>query len=703
MVDINTLLSQRRSTRDRDKLAQIDKKIRQQLKKQDVKGFNTAKITNDGVFIRENSFGQTESVDPRVALNQERIKKTTRSVPLQSKPSEELAFSRPPANATNALTGRPVFVAPASIQAKETPQRLYTPISESEKKIQQAQNNPARIDPVEMDKFQRAELKLTMFANKQKPNVVGGALAFGSGVAISYVQTAKFGKELFTNPITTIKNTGIGLVSAAKNPVQTVRTVVGDVKNPFNVGKIAGDVSQFQIGRIVKGTSNIGQNVVVRTGTKFVPSESVFDEVVLTGKQTFPTSRNIKESLIKFNKKTNGQIIVQTSSPAKIKGNVAGSGRKGAVGLEDTGIYVTPKGKGSPAFLRTTPIDAPSYSFSLNPFKGTFQTPTVTEFTVRGVKRLPKSVLSQRGFEGVRKFQKSSSKSGFAFITKRSEIGQGTIPRQKFVAPKDFTEGNFNVKKGQVRTEAGTSELEAVIPEGTKFKQNKANTFLGKLKGYEEYTKVNGRNIPIRKAQVEFSQSSKTSIFKDNFKLTSKQIRKEQKAFSSVVNNKKYVSPTPSVVLGSSNVSKLRNSSFLSNLKSKTSSKVSNPKGSSQSGSSSSLSSTFSGFSGGSPSKSGFSISTSSFSNVGSSFGGTSSSGSSLSGFINKPPVTPVKPKLPKINQVEGKQSNKKGLGNSKRTFKYTPSVGAVVQDIKGKAIKGKLSGFELRPVTRNF
>jgi hypothetical protein len=114
-----------------------------------------------------------------------------------------------------------------------------------------------------------------------------------------------------------------------------------------------------------------------------------------------------------------------------------------------------------------------------------------------GVETYPREVVSKAGFKAVQEFQEFQAGSGKAFISKRSEIGQGEIARQSFTATDDFAEGSFNIKKGDVLREAGTSEIEAVIPSGQKFAYIPEST-IGKLKGFDQYTKFNGRNVAIR-------------------------------------------------------------------------------------------------------------------------------------------------------------------------------------------------------------
>lgn len=326
----------------------------------------------------------------------------------------------------------------------------------------------------------------------------------------------------------------------------------------------AGSTAQFiggfagfkVIGKGIGKSVEFTKSQYVKLGAKYVPPEKVFAPEVLEGKVNLPTTKSVTESLQKFNKPIEGDIIVQTSSPAKIAGKVAGAGRKGGVGLEDPGIYVTPKGKGSPYFLRIGENVPTEYTFNpVEGFKQTFGVPTVTEFKVAGVKTLPRSVVKKPGFESIGKYFENIPETTEAFITKRSEIGTGNIPRQTFVATTEFElpmkgitvrrEGQVlklkegeTVKAGDVLVEAGTSELEAIVPKGTQFTYE-PQTRLGKIKGFEQYTKFEGKAVAIRKAKIASTQIEK--LGKDIIKPIKKISKPEVKiAYEKVLKESSY-------------------------------------------------------------------------------------------------------------------------------------------------------------------
>lgn len=180
-------------------------------------------------------------------------------------------------------------------------------------------------------------------------------------------------------------------------------------------------------------------------------------------------------------------LRVQTSSPARITSSKVTLEGKALAGLEDAGIYVSPSGKGMAYFLR---ISTEKTSYGLNPvgfFKGLFTNPRVSIFKVRGVAQYPRSVVSPAGFDVINAFQRSVAESGVAFITKRSELGQGIIPRQMY----------FNTASKKWMMEKGTPEIEATIPLDSSFALERAKSF----------TIVKGRVVGIQKGRVLYDTS----------------------------------------------------------------------------------------------------------------------------------------------------------------------------------------------------
>lgn len=359
---------------------------------------------------------------------------------------------------------------------------------------------------------------------------------------------AKWWKDLATSPIKTTKETVVGAYQILRHPIQTKESIQSAfLTNPEKAtGTTVGMIFGAKLSGVVgsKGLTTT-KNIYVKTGSKYVPPENIFSSQVLSGQTNLPKTGSISESLTKFKAgKTEGGYIVTTASPGKIKGDVAGAGRKGGVGLEDPGIYVTPKGEGSPYFLRVSKEMQP-IEYSLNPFKGlseTFNLPTITEFKVKQIKRIPQSARDVPGFSGVKTYFEATKDSA-AYITKRSEIGLGTTRRQKFKVTEDFDLGTMKGRKGETRMEAGTSELEGVIPVGRPIIQETKKTIFGKIKGFDEYTTFEGRAVAIRKTRIEGEAAKKPRIPGEKI-IDPKKIVKET---SSTISRPRYKTPSSAI------------------------------------------------------------------------------------------------------------------------------------------------------------
>lgn len=269
-----------------------------------------------------------------------------------------------------------------------------------------------------------------------------------------------------------------------------VKNIIPNLKTQFNPTTSVGIINiaeAIATPSIVNEISIGAKNLYVKTGSKFVAPENVFDVGVLEGKTRFPETSSIEESMKRFKAQTTseGKILVQTSSDRPIGGDIVGEGLRARKNVEDSGIYVTPATEGSPNFLGTGKKQG--YSLSVNPFKEITKRPTVTEFEVNDVVRLPDAVISKAGFQSVKEYQESTlSKQGVAQITKRSELGQRAIAIDYSIEGKN---------------KFGTTEIEAVIPKGSKFIYD-AKTGIARLKGFDRYTIVDGEAVAIRRARV---------------------------------------------------------------------------------------------------------------------------------------------------------------------------------------------------------
>lgn len=422
-----------------------------------------------------------------------------------------------------------------------------------------------------------------------------GAMGLSAGISFVdtvFVKSALFVKDVVTHPIQTGKNLagGIKTIVTDANARNQIRENIR-ITAQEDPGKVIGTSAGFIYGpKVISATTNKVATVIknlkvkaisaINKGSK-IPAEEVFSTDVLTKQTKFPMSTGTKSALKQFNKvDDSGNIVVQTSAPSKLQGTTAGAGRKGAVGLEDAGIYVTPKGEGSPAFLRLSSADD-AVRITIDPTKQlreALKQPTVTEFTVSKVAKIPSSVTSKAGFKAVEGFFKSQT-SAKAFITKRSQIGQGEIARQSFVATENFklpvqsmsvtrngklislSQGQ-KVKVGDIIREAGTSELEAVIPTTSKLVSQNTG-----LAGFKDYTMIDGVAVPIRKVSVVADTVKQTSnAVSQATGATSKivsvaKVQQGTSALSSQLDKVSYVSPTNSLLSAGSAISKLSSSS----------------------------------------------------------------------------------------------------------------------------------------------
>jgi len=234
-------------------------------------------------------------------------------------------------------------------------------------------------------------------------------------------------------------------------------------------------------------------------GKKEIKSTSLLDkQAVQEGK--FPTSKTTKAQNQKLKKSFNEVV---TLSPKKFKKNtIVDHSKKSKLGLEDAGVYVAPKGSGNPYFARVNQVKEGGYS--LNPKKifssiyDDFQIPAVTKFKTKGSVTPAKDVLKSKGFSKVNKWNtKHVSGTGKISTTKRSAVGRNEI-------------------KSKSKKDKGTTEIEYVIPKGSKFK----------VRDTRQYIKINGRKVLVQKGQLDiikkFKESKSSKFFLDKSKSSKK-------------------------------------------------------------------------------------------------------------------------------------------------------------------------------------
>lgn len=330
---------------------------------------------------------------------------------------------------------------------------------------------------------------------EQKGTIIGTALATGVavgevGLGIGQVVASPIiiTKGLITKPTETIS-------SIINVPAQLEAFKQQTVKTPLiSIGNVVGGLFG---GELVAGIGKPIRSTYIKTGSKFVPPEKTFASEVLKEKATFPLTSSSAQTIKRIGAtELEGKQFVVTASQEPLKGKIVGKGGRAAAGLEDPGIYVTSKGRGSPYFLGTKQTSSDllysDLSISINPFAiYKPKTPSLSEFEVSKAITLPKEITKVAGFSEVEKFQQSLTDKGIAIVTKRSQIGTGEL-RPKY----------FYDEKGNLIREAGTVEEEAVIPIGAEIKQIRPETGLAKFKGYSEYTTSEGYAVPIRKYKI---------------------------------------------------------------------------------------------------------------------------------------------------------------------------------------------------------
>ena len=337
------------------------------------------------------------------------------------------------------------------------------------------------------------------------------------GILSSGISTVKFGKslvslpkELVTKPVSTVTSFGYGLKETGREVISgELGTKLGRVlkEEPgFAIGYLGGEIAQAGVGAVTK---KVGKGIITKVGAKKIPTEEVFAKEVLRGEETFPLTTSTESALKEFRtlgKEGDRYVVVTATTIKPEKVTTPKVGAAGSIGREDPGIYVAPKTRGSPYFTGITGETSKEYKLTLNPFKvyGKGAKPAVIEIEVAGIEKYPREIVKEPGFARVGEFLKSEKKPGIAYISKRSEIGQGELVPQKFVRTKVAEETMFRKKvidvKPFVDTEKGTKEIEAIVFEELRRKPIK-NT-ISRLKGYEKYTTLYGENLPVYRYSV---------------------------------------------------------------------------------------------------------------------------------------------------------------------------------------------------------
>ncbi len=216
----------------------------------------------------------------------------------------------------------------------------------------------------------------------------------------------------------------------------------------------------------------------------------------------FPCAKSFEDLKDSFKK---SDYTVVHLAPKKITDNTVGGSRKGDLGIEDTGLYVAPKGHGNPYFIRKNLPSTSMKDIYDNLKKGIsigvsntlekwkielayISSPRLYESKVKGVVEPPKQVLEQPGFKAVNEWgQKNLVGTGYIRYTKRSMLGFGKVKRQNY----------YNPIENKITKEMGTKEYEAIVDKGYKLNIHPS-------KGYIEW---DGRRILVHDVSLVVDKS----------------------------------------------------------------------------------------------------------------------------------------------------------------------------------------------------
>jgi hypothetical protein len=396
-------------------------------------------------------------------------------------------------------------------------------LSQSEREALREQDNPAR--QLSIESFDQAQQDLSQGDLLGATGNLGKTAFYGTGgFALGTYNLARNAKANLKQGANTLERIGDEIVNPDEEAEVTFSAdFIGTERDPEltldfrspTAARITKDVAQSAIQNPVgfgaEALAGAGFGIGASKGLRKAAEVTRDTGVRVVGRKVDPedvfadknTVDNIDESMRRFQRATDedGNPVVQTSAPQRLEGDEAGAGSK--PGLEDQGIYVTPKGEGNEQFLRITSGESGTSSVTLNPVEALKpETPQVVEFETQGVRRLPDDVASQPGFDEVERYFERRDNTGEAFITKRSEVGTGERTAQEFTATQRVDKGDLQVEPGDQRVEAGTSELEAVVPKTQGFDRVGQGNFVQRLAGFNRYTEVNGRAVPIRRASL---------------------------------------------------------------------------------------------------------------------------------------------------------------------------------------------------------
>lgn len=374
-------------------------------------------------------------------------------------------------------TGQETYDYVTKLQAQERAKynQLGKPSQQANTQGQSVLTEQPKTSWFEQQKF-NLQRKVDTAASSGGFDVKSNAGLFGLG----FVGGAIGSYQAVRHPFVTTKK----LYETAKNPKPFLEALGTQIRTQpaYTLGGIAFDVA------ITKGVSkagSVGKNVYVSTGSKYVEPSTIYSNKVLSGAK-WETSSSTSESLKMFQSARNPttgriEVVHATGSNTFPTFSETITPTKPAAGkaLETAGLYVAPKGKGSLYFNRVRAIEE-DFKYSILPGKP--QVPTDIVLNVRDIKQVPGSVRKSDDMflQSSNKWLMEKGKSDVAYITPRFQAG-------------------------------GTNELEAVITPGTKIKPSVQGSAIQRLKGFSDYTTIEGKNIALRNFDIVGKDYSKVS------------------------------------------------------------------------------------------------------------------------------------------------------------------------------------------------
>lgn len=295
----------------------------------------------------------------------------------------------------------------------------------------------------------------------------GTAYFFGRYVNTLALQTPQNLYGIYKDPI----GFGKGVWSVVSNPIQTSKGILGSAKkDPIGFSAdVAAIVTPIPIGKATKFT----KNKIVKLGATEVKTSEVFGEV---------TSKSKADIIKKFEVTKKNGMYEGVHTTSKKFTSFGKTGKR----IEDEVVFIADWGSANPSWLG---VSKQNYKWSFNPFKNIGQNPAVIKIPFSKLSELPKKVVSQARVIRARAGRTAAYKYVNKWYSKNAKPSTAYIPLRT-----EFWE---------------TPETQVGIPFKYDVKLKREGNILQRAKGYQEYVKIEGYNIPIKRFQTAESKSRK--------------------------------------------------------------------------------------------------------------------------------------------------------------------------------------------------